>query len=81
MVKKSRHLSLFSADTPWDRTYPVTAILFYNGTVFWMPPSYVKSSCKVDVTYFPFDDQTCKFKVLKNLIGFLPKIVKIKFEI
>ncbi|KAK3602471.1 hypothetical protein CHS0354_040537 [Potamilus streckersoni] len=31
----------------------------YNGTVLWPVPVKLKSSCKVDITYFPFDDQKC----------------------
>jgi len=31
----------------------------YNGTVLWPVPVKLKSSCKVDITYFPFDDQMC----------------------
>ncbi|XP_060078753.1 neuronal acetylcholine receptor subunit alpha-10-like [Ylistrum balloti] len=31
----------------------------YNGTVKWPVPVKLKSSCKVDITYFPFDDQEC----------------------
>jgi nicotinic acetylcholine receptor len=33
-----------------------------DGTVFWSPPSKLRSSCKVDITYFPFDQQICKLK-------------------
>lgn len=33
-----------------------------NGTVFWPPPAKFRSSCKIDITFFPFDDQTCKMK-------------------
>ncbi|KAL4229438.1 Neuronal acetylcholine receptor subunit alpha-7 [Mactra antiquata] len=31
----------------------------YNGSVLWPVPVKLKSSCKVDITYFPFDDQMC----------------------
>ena len=33
--------------------------LYYNGTVVWNPGSVIKVGCTVDVTYFPFDTQTC----------------------
>ncbi len=33
-----------------------------NGLVFWSLPIKLRSSCKIDVTYFPFDDQMCVWK-------------------
>ncbi|CAL1529682.1 unnamed protein product [Lymnaea stagnalis] len=38
------------------------AMVQHNGTVFWPPPAKFRSSCKIDITYFPFDDQTCELK-------------------
>lgn len=33
------------------------AIVSPSGNVFWPPPTKLRSTCEVDVTYFPFDDQ------------------------
>uniref|UniRef100_A0A915PPN4 Uncharacterized protein n=1 Tax=Setaria digitata TaxID=48799 RepID=A0A915PPN4_9BILA len=38
------------------------AVLYYDGTVFWPPPTQLRSTCKIDVTYFPFDSQHCAIK-------------------
>ena len=40
----------------------VNAMVHSTGQVFWAPPARLRSSCKVDITYFPFDDQTCGLK-------------------
>ncbi|KAF8766772.1 Neuronal acetylcholine receptor subunit like protein [Argiope bruennichi] len=39
------------------------AMLEPSGNVFWPPPTKFRSTCPVDVTYFPFDDQTCIMKM------------------
>ncbi|NXO65720.1 ACHA2 protein, partial [Phainopepla nitens] len=38
------------------------AHLAWDGTVTWVPPAIYKSSCSIDVTFFPFDQQSCKMK-------------------
>lgn len=34
-----------------------------NGNVFWPPIVKLRSTCAIDITYFPFDDQLCRMKV------------------
>lgn len=41
---------------------PINAMVDANGTISWGPPARLKSSCKVDITYFPFDHQVCTLK-------------------
>nr|XP_011439437.1 neuronal acetylcholine receptor subunit alpha-10 [Crassostrea gigas] len=45
-----------------DGVMLANAMVEHNGNVFWPIPTKLQSSCKVDVTYFPFDDQICKMK-------------------
>ncbi|ELU14382.1 hypothetical protein CAPTEDRAFT_204309 [Capitella teleta] len=45
-----------------DGMFPANAMITHEGGVFWPVPTKLLSSCKVDVTYFPFDDQKCRLK-------------------
>ncbi|TNN39341.1 Neuronal acetylcholine receptor subunit non-alpha-3 [Liparis tanakae] len=38
------------------------AIVRWDGTITWKPPASYKSSCTMDVTFFPFDRQNCSMK-------------------
>ena len=55
-------LYFFSADGNFEVTLATKATLWYNGLVEWKPPAIYKSSCEIDVEYFPFDEQTCVMK-------------------
>jgi len=57
-----RYASSSSADDFTSGYMQSKAMVDSNGTVFWAPPAKFRSSCKIDITYFPFDDQTCKMK-------------------
>ncbi|NWR40519.1 ACHA2 protein, partial [Tachuris rubrigastra] len=51
-----------SADGEFAVTHMTKAHLFWDGRVQWVPPAIYKSSCSIDVTFFPFDQQNCKMK-------------------
>ncbi len=38
------------------------AMVGSDGMVFWAPIANLRSTCKLDLTFFPFDDQICHFK-------------------
>ncbi|XP_075061350.1 neuronal acetylcholine receptor subunit alpha-3-like [Mixophyes fleayi] len=38
------------------------AVLKHTGDITWIPPAIFKSSCWIDVTFFPFDYQNCTMK-------------------
>lgn len=52
----------FSADGEYVVTTMTKAVLQHTGKVHWTPPAIFKSSCEIDVRYFPFDQQTCFMK-------------------
>ena len=51
-----------SADGKYEVSYKPNVVIFNHGDVLWIPPAIYKSSCTIDVTYFPFDQQECKMK-------------------
>ena len=51
-----------SADGNYEVSYVSNVVLSSTGSHYWIPPAIYKSSCTIDVQYFPFDQQTCEMK-------------------
>lgn len=51
-----------SADDFTEGFMQSKAMVTSEGNVFWPPPAKLRSSCKIDITFFPFDDQRCRMK-------------------
>jgi len=51
-----------NADGKYEVTLMTKASLNYTGEVVWKPPAIYKSSCKINVEWFPFDEQSCDMK-------------------
>ena len=51
-----------SADGNYEVTLMTKATLYNNGRVHWEPPAIYKSSCTIDVEFYPFDEQLCTMK-------------------
>ena len=51
-----------NADGKYEVTLITKASLYYTGYIVWKPPAIYKSSCKINVEWFPFDEQTCDMK-------------------
>lgn len=52
----------YSADEGFDGTYQTNVVVKHNGSCLYVPPGIFKSTCKIDITWFPFDDQHCDMK-------------------
>ena len=39
------------------------AMISHDSNVFWPPIVKFHSTCQIDITYFPFDDQVCGMKL------------------
>ncbi|XP_076114038.1 neuronal acetylcholine receptor subunit alpha-6-like [Mytilus galloprovincialis] len=70
---------LFSQDDIWKPTLVITnpfskiekigkdfmtVRYFSNGLAYWTPGEILISSCSVDITYFPFDEQKCTIRLM-----------------
>merc|ERR550519_1527896 len=51
-----------SADERFDGTFQTNIVVSSDGSMLYVPPGIFKSTCKVDITWFPFDDQDCDLK-------------------
>ncbi|KAI6242495.1 Neuronal acetylcholine receptor subunit eat-2 [Aphelenchoides fujianensis] len=51
-----------SADENFDGRFAVNYVVKHTGEVLQAPPAIVKSSCTIDITWFPFDEQLCFLK-------------------
>ena len=46
-----------SADERFDGTFQTNVVVSHDGSCLYVPPGIFKSTCKIDITWFPFDDQ------------------------
>lgn len=60
--KNTKKLYVYSADEGFDGTYHTNIVVKHNGSCLYVPPGIFKSTCKIDITWFPFDDQHCEMK-------------------
>lgn len=51
----------FSADDHFTGPMDTNVVIRHDGQIMWDSPAITKSSCKVDVSFFPFDAQQCRF--------------------
>ncbi|XP_034235174.1 acetylcholine receptor subunit alpha-like isoform X2 [Thrips palmi] len=52
-----------NADGNYEVTLMTKATVYFYGLVVWQPPAVYKSSCAIDVEFFPYDVQTCVLKL------------------
>lgn len=48
-----------NADGNYEVSFKSNVYVEANGDVTWVPPAIFKSSCRIDVEFFPFDEQIC----------------------
>ena len=48
------------------------AIVYYTGSVYWAPGSHYTTYCRVDLSQFPFDSQTCTISFISVVYNAYP---------
>lgn len=43
-----------NADGKYEASFKSNVVVYYNGDMNWVPPAIYKSSCHIDVKFFPF---------------------------
>ncbi|KAG7154225.1 Neuronal acetylcholine receptor subunit alpha-7-like 4 [Homarus americanus] len=51
-----------SADEGFSSTYPTNVLVDSKGICTHIPPGIFLSTCRIDITWYPFDDQKCNMK-------------------
>ncbi|XP_067328424.1 neuronal acetylcholine receptor subunit alpha-7-like isoform X3 [Anolis sagrei] len=51
-----------SANEEFDSTFHTHVLVNSSGYCQWLPPGILKSTCRIDVRWFPFDTQKCDLK-------------------
>uniref|UniRef100_A0AAY4EM77 Cholinergic receptor, nicotinic, epsilon n=1 Tax=Denticeps clupeoides TaxID=299321 RepID=A0AAY4EM77_9TELE len=46
-------------DGKFDVAYYANVLIYSDGSMYWLPPAIYRSTCSIEVTYFPFDYQNC----------------------
>ncbi|XP_036379728.1 neuronal acetylcholine receptor subunit alpha-10-like [Megalops cyprinoides] len=49
-----------NADDQFSGSMETNVVIRHDGQIMWDSPAITKSSCKVDVSFFPFDAQQCR---------------------
>lgn len=54
-----QHHVFCSIDGKFDVAYYANVLITNDGWMYWLPPAIYRSTCAIEITYFPFDYQNC----------------------
>ncbi|VDM54592.1 unnamed protein product [Angiostrongylus costaricensis] len=67
-----------NADGNYEVSFMCNVVINYLGDMLWVPPALYKSSCIIDVEFFPFDEQVCT--LMFGSWTYSEKEIKLEFE-
>jgi len=51
--------ALEDMEIEFDKNIKPNVLVFFDGTCRWFPPGRFSLPCPIDISWFPFDEQTC----------------------
>lgn len=60
---------LLSIDGKFDVAYYANVLINSTGHMYWLPPAIFRSTCNIEITYFPFDWQNCTLIFRSVMLG------------
>ncbi|XGW24628.1 hypothetical protein V3C99_006227 [Haemonchus contortus] len=67
-----------NADGNYEVSFMCNVVINNHGDMLWVPPAIYKSSCIIDVEFFPFDEQVCT--LVFGSWTYNEKEIKLEFE-
>uniref|UniRef100_A0A8C5U8I8 Cholinergic receptor nicotinic gamma subunit n=1 Tax=Malurus cyaneus samueli TaxID=2593467 RepID=A0A8C5U8I8_9PASS len=59
-------------DGLFEVAYYCNVLIYDSGYVYWLPPAIFRSTCLINVDYFPFDWQNCSLRFRCQLVSPMP---------
>lgn len=69
-----------SIDGKFDVAYYANVLISSDGQMYWLPPAIYRSTCAIEITYFPFDYQNCTLAFRCSALISLLKVKKNYFK-
>ena len=62
-ILSNRNIFFSSADEIIQEFEKIRVLISSNGNVHWEPGGVFTTTCDIDITYFPFDEQACPIEI------------------
>lgn len=59
-----------NADTRIENQREALVVIYSDGEILWVPTSIFRSTCSIDIKFFPYDQQNCSMVFGNNFLIF-----------